>query len=327
MTFHVIFVPCQRESPKRSATASYWTWWQSARCWRLCLNWASKMSRRHWKLICLNGIRIYCRRIWSAEAWIRSGEGSVSNRWSSNFERSENISRPSPSQREAGFSVDLSTNLMYSWKSLLLKSGGSDGQDKAMKTNKSTAANHARSCSQWRPAWTLPEPKTSGLRQTDMQAAGSEHCVARCRDPAGWLAAAVGGNQNVPTGRRANGRWRWKLACALVAIFGFIATVTSMFKKQFDDRLAQGNQCVGKLLKLDLEITTGVRDWDAAAKEYGEIVKTFPEFVSWKEEQKMNSPHLLFAPVGNCKINRPTVESRCSFEENLDEAEEIRPIV
>ncbi len=72
----------------------------------------------------------------------------------------------------------------------------------------------------------------------------------------------------------------WKLACALVAIFGFIATISGMFKKQFDDRLAQGNQCVGELLTLDLSITTGNADWNAAAKEYGEIVKTFPEFVS-----------------------------------------------
>ena len=72
----------------------------------------------------------------------------------------------------------------------------------------------------------------------------------------------------------------WRLACILAAIFGFIATVSGMFKKQFDDRLVQGNQCVGRLLSLDLAITTGSSDWDEAAKEYREIVKTFPEFVS-----------------------------------------------
>jgi hypothetical protein len=53
-----------------------------------------------------------------------------------------------------------------------------------------------------------------------------------------------------------------------------------MFKKQFDDRLMQGNQCVGRLFSLDLAITTGSSDWEEAVKEYHEVVKAFPEFVS-----------------------------------------------
>jgi len=65
----------------------------------------------------------------------------------------------------------------------------------------------------------------------------------------------------------------------LVAVFGFIATVSSVFKKQFDDRLAQGNQCVGRLLALDLTITSGNAGWDEATKEYGEVLKAFPEFI------------------------------------------------
>ena len=72
----------------------------------------------------------------------------------------------------------------------------------------------------------------------------------------------------------------WRLVCILVAIFGFIATVSGVFKKQFEDQLMQGNQCVGRLLSLDLAITTGSSNWEEATKEYGEIVKTFPEFVS-----------------------------------------------
>ncbi len=74
----------------------------------------------------------------------------------------------------------------------------------------------------------------------------------------------------------------WRLACILVAIFGFIATVSGMFKKQFEDRLTQGNQCVGRLLNLDLALTTGSSSSEEAAKEYGEIVKAFPEFVELK---------------------------------------------
>ena len=70
------------------------------------------------------------------------------------------------------------------------------------------------------------------------------------------------------------------LACGLVAVFGFIATVSGVFKKQFDDRLALGNQCVGRLLALDLAITSGSTEWEEAAKEYGEVLKAFPEFIS-----------------------------------------------
>ncbi len=71
----------------------------------------------------------------------------------------------------------------------------------------------------------------------------------------------------------------WRLACILVAIFSFIGTVSSMFKKQFEERLTQGNQCVGRLLSLDLSLTTGSGSWEDSAREYGEIVKSFPEFV------------------------------------------------
>ena len=62
-------------------------------------------------------------------------------------------------------------------------------------------------------------------------------------------------------------------------MFGFIATVSGVFKKQFDDRLALANQCVGRLLALDLAITSGNTGWEEAAKEYGELLKAFPEFI------------------------------------------------
>ena len=153
-------------------------------------------------------------------------------------------------------------------------------QDKAMKTNKTTATDHAVFIQSVKTSLNTARAKTSGLRQTDTQL-----LVANIVSPAAatllaGFAAAVGGNQMFPQAATQMEDGGWKLACALVAIFGFIATVSSMFKKQFDDRLARGNQCVGELLKLDLEITTGVRDWDAAAKEYGEIVKRYSEIVS-----------------------------------------------
>ena len=122
--------------------------------------------------------------------------------------------------------------------------------------------------------------KTAGIRKTD-----SQLFVANVVSPAAAtlvaaLAATVGGNAMFPQAAAQSEDGGWRFACILVAIFGFIATVSSMFKKQFDDRLVQGNQCVGRLLSLDLAITTGSSDWEEAVKEYGEIVKTFPEFVS-----------------------------------------------
>ena len=122
--------------------------------------------------------------------------------------------------------------------------------------------------------------KTASIRKTD-----SQLFVANVVSPAAAtlvaaLAATVGGNAMFPQAAVQSEDGGWRLACILVAIFGFIATVSGMFKKQFNDRLVQGNQCVGRLLSLDLAITTGSSDWEEAAKEYGEIVKTFPEFVS-----------------------------------------------
>jgi hypothetical protein len=126
----------------------------------------------------------------------------------------------------------------------------------------------------------IAKNKTANIRKTD-----SQLFVANVVSPAAatllaGLTAAVGGNQLFQQAATQSNDGGWKLACILVAIFGFIATVSGMFKKQFDDRLVQGNQCVGRLLSLDLAITTGSSDWEQAAREYGEIVKTFPEFVS-----------------------------------------------
>lgn len=122
--------------------------------------------------------------------------------------------------------------------------------------------------------------KTARIRKTD-----SQLFVANVVSPAAatllaGLTAAVGGNTLFVQAASQSNDGGWRLACILVAIFGFIATVSGMFKKQFDDRLVQGNQCVGRLLSLDLAITTGSSGWEEAAKEYGEVVKAFPEFIS-----------------------------------------------
>lgn len=122
--------------------------------------------------------------------------------------------------------------------------------------------------------------KVSRIRRTDMQL-----FVANVVSPAAatliaTLAAALGGNELFSQAAAQAEDGGWVLACGLVAVFGFIATVSGVFKKQFDDRLVLGNQCVGRLLALDLAITSGNTGWEEAAKEYGEVLKAFPEFIS-----------------------------------------------
>ena len=122
--------------------------------------------------------------------------------------------------------------------------------------------------------------KTASVRRTDAQLFVANVVSPAAATLVAGFAATIGGNQMFQQAAAQAEDGGWRLACILVAIFGFIATVSSMFKKQFDDRLVQGNQCVGRLLSLDFAITTGSRDWEEAAREYGEIIKAFPEFVS-----------------------------------------------
>jgi hypothetical protein len=144
----------------------------------------------------------------------------------------------------------------------------------------STKQDHAGFATSVKASLSNAKNKTASIRKTD-----SQLFVANVVSPAAAtlvaaLAATVGGNVMFPQAAAQSEDGGWKLACILVAVFGFVATVSSMFKKQFDDRLVLGNQCLGRLLSLDLAITTGSSDLEEAAKEYGEIIKTFPEFVS-----------------------------------------------
>ncbi len=140
--------------------------------------------------------------------------------------------------------------------------------------------DHAGFAASVKTSLSIAKDKTAGIRKRD-----SQLFVANVVSPAAatllaTIAATIGGNAMFVQAASQSEDGGWRLACILVAIFGFIATVSGVFKKQFEDRLTQGNQCVGRLLTLDLAITTGGRNWEEAAKEYGEIVKAFPEFVS-----------------------------------------------
>lgn len=122
--------------------------------------------------------------------------------------------------------------------------------------------------------------KTAGIRKTDSQLFMANVISPAAATLLAAVTAAVGGDSLFAQAATQSEGGGWRLACILVAIFSFIGTVSSMFKKQFDERLTQGNQCVGRLLSLDLALTTGSGSWEEAAKEYGEIVKAFPEFVA-----------------------------------------------
>jgi hypothetical protein len=73
----------------------------------------------------------------------------------------------------------------------------------------------------------------------------------------------------------------WRLACIVAAIFAFASTICTALTTQlkFDERLAQGNQCVGRLRALEVAITTGAENWGETTKEYGEIVKVYSEII------------------------------------------------
>jgi len=146
-------------------------------------------------------------------------------------------------------------------------------EDKVSKTQ-----DHAGFAASVKASLNTAKNKTAGIRKTD-----SQLFVANVVSPAAAtllaaVAAAIGGNAMFAQAATQSEDGGWRLVCILVAIFSFIGTVSSMFKKQFEERLTQGNQCVGRLLNLDLAITTG-SSLEEAAKEYREIVKTFPEFV------------------------------------------------
>ncbi|HET9913842.1 MAG TPA: hypothetical protein VFQ13_18250 [Anaerolineales bacterium] len=140
--------------------------------------------------------------------------------------------------------------------------------------------DHAAFTQSIKSSLAIAREKVERIRRTDMQL-----FVANVVSPAAAtliaaLAAAMGGDELFKQAATHAEDGGWVLACGLVAVFGFIATVSGVFKKQFDDRLVLGNQCVGRLLALDLAVASGNTEWEEAAREYGEVLKAFPEFIS-----------------------------------------------
>ena len=77
----------------------------------------------------------------------------------------------------------------------------------------------------------------------------------------------------------AGGEAGWRIPCIVAAIMAFAATVSMALSQQLkiSEQLVQGTQYVGRLRALEVAITTGSLSWEEIAKEYGEIIKLYPE--------------------------------------------------
>jgi hypothetical protein len=151
--------------------------------------------------------------------------------------------------------------------------------NKVSKVEKGTH-DHAGLATSVKACLSTAKNKTAGVRRTDTQLFLANVVSPAAATLLATVAATIGGNTMFAQAATQSEDGGWRFACILVAVFSFIATVSGMFKKQFEDRLTQGNQCVGRLLSLELALTTGSMGWEEAAKEYSEIVKAFPDFVS-----------------------------------------------
>ena len=71
----------------------------------------------------------------------------------------------------------------------------------------------------------------------------------------------------------------WRLACIVAAILAFASTVVTALSQQMKigEQLIEGTQCVGRLRALDVAIATGSQSWAEITKEYGDIVRAYPE--------------------------------------------------
>jgi hypothetical protein len=71
----------------------------------------------------------------------------------------------------------------------------------------------------------------------------------------------------------------WRLACIVAAFFGFISTIVMGLMQQLrlNDRLVENQQYLGRLRALDFSITSGSQNWTEIAREYTEILRSFPE--------------------------------------------------
>jgi hypothetical protein len=73
----------------------------------------------------------------------------------------------------------------------------------------------------------------------------------------------------------------WRIPCLVAAFLAFTSTVTTALIQQMKtgERLMQATQCVGRLRALELAIATGSQSWNEITKEYGEVLKAYPDYI------------------------------------------------
>lgn len=72
----------------------------------------------------------------------------------------------------------------------------------------------------------------------------------------------------------------WRITCMVAAILSAIAAVTTGLQAQlrFADRLTSATDCLGRLRALEVQLSLGTLQPDAAAREFTEIIARYPEF-------------------------------------------------
>ena len=118
------------------------------------------------------------------------------------------------------------------------------------------------------------QEQVSGLRKTNTRLLMTNiACSAATTLVAGGTAATGPIVGEGPAG--------WRISCIVAAIFAFVSAVITALIQQMNinEKLVEGNQCIGRLKDLDLSIATGSHTWEEITQEYREIVKTYPEHV------------------------------------------------
>src|ERR1700690_634331 len=104
-------------------------------------------------------------------------------------------------------------------------------EDKAIKTN-NTASDRSAFAQAVKASLNTAKQKTDAIRRRDSQLFMANVVSPAAATLLAGLAAAIGGNQMFPLAAAQADDGGWRLACILAAIFGFIATISGVFKKQ-----------------------------------------------------------------------------------------------
>lgn len=130
----------------------------------------------------------------------------------------------------------------------------------------------------------LTERVHQSLTQTEVQLAGLRSKHSRLTFTSITFSAAttlVAGITTVTGPLVGEGIAGWRLACAVAALFAFIATIAGGLLQQskYEERLARGDQCIGRLKALNVAASTGRKSWDEIGAEFEDLARNYPEYI------------------------------------------------